>query len=372
MREIMRRLGVFAALGFAFGIVLQEKSGMSGYFFLSVLSTLLLTIIIFILDKSSVFRSKSGIIFSVATFLCLCILGMMRYSVYSPGYNPVIQQKVIKESLTVRKFCENRIARSLHNENAEATAIALTLGDKSLIDKEIKESYINAGVMHALALSGLHVGIIWSIVQTLLSILHFNIKLKRLQAVITIVIISIYVLMTGLSPSAVRAGIMLSIWKIAELSPYKSDKVSSLSFAALIILVFDPATLFKLGFQLSFAATAGIIFIYPIINQSIVRIFPYNGKARVAKKYARKLSELAGISVACTIATLPMTLLYFGGASSYFLLSNIIVMPIITLSVYSVAAAAITAPLPLLGKAVAAVTGFLLNALESVIRFLGS
>ncbi len=368
----MRRIGIYAAAGFACGIMLQ-KMLCCGACFLLVSQSIAFLAIIAGIRRRTLYRFRPRSTYqTIAVISFFIISGMYRYTVRSPDYAPPVLQKIYAESGTIRQSCERRIMRILRNEETYATAIALTLGDKSMIGKDLKKSYKNAGVMHALALSGLHVGIIWSILQSLLSILSFSLRTRRLQAALIIAVIFFYVMITGLTPSAVRAGIMLAIWKISEILSRRNDTISSLALAGSIILLFDPSVIFKPGFQLSFAATAGIALIYPVINRSIKNIIPINVPGRLLMKGLRKTMELAGISISCTIATLPLALSYFGYAPQNFLIANTIAIPMVTLSVYSVAASMITAPLPFLGRIAAAASNFILSALENVVRYLGS
>ena len=163
----------------------------------------------------------------------------------------------------VRKRINSSII-TLHNEETAALLKGLLLADRTSLDYELKESFVNAGVVHVLAVSGLHVGYI-----LLIFLILFNRANIILRYVFTIIGLLFFLLITGSPPSVFRATIMAIILLLSGLSSRQYNAVNSLSLAALILLIIDPAELFMPGFQLSFSAVLSILLIYPVIKREV-------------------------------------------------------------------------------------------------------
>ncbi|KAA3649059.1 MAG: ComEC family competence protein [Bacteroidetes bacterium] len=199
-----------------------------------------------------------------------------------------------------------------------AVLIALTLGEKQFLDSETKSTFADAGAMHILAVSGLHVGIVFLILQTLLSFLQ---KLKFgaiIKAIMLLLGIWCFALLTGLSPSVQRAACMFSILAIGGALNRSTNIINSISASAFIILLINPNAIFEVGFQLSYSAVIGIVLFHPILQH----LFP------VHNKWLKKITALLFVSFAAQIATLPFTLYYFHQFPNWFWLINLGVIPI--------------------------------------------
>lgn len=193
-----------------------------------------------------------------------------------------------------------------------AVAQALILGDKGLISQEVTMQFTNTGAMHVLAVSGLHIGIIMQILMKFLE--FFSRYLSKRNALIAVIIIMwVYALITGLSPSVLRAVFMFTVLAVSQLSGFNYDPYNSLFFTAFVIVVIDPLTIFDIGFQLSFLAMLGIFLYYSIIRSGIY--------------FKNKLFHLAwegsAIGFAAQIMTTPLSLYYFHQFPNYFILSNL-------------------------------------------------
>lgn len=191
---------------------------------------------------------------------------------------------------------------------------AMMFGDKSSLDQEITQSFSNAGAMHVLAVSGLHVGIILFILVFIFGRIKF---LTRTQVyLMSITCIWLYALITGFSPSVVRASLMFSIFFGAELTNRKSDSINALFFSAFIILLINPTNLFDIGFQLSYLAVLGILVVNPFISKLVY----------IENKWLRKVWEGSAVGISAQVFTIPLSLYYFHQFPNYFVLSNIAVM----------------------------------------------
>ncbi len=196
---------------------------------------------------------------------------------------------------------------------------ALTLGDKSFVDHELRTEFSDAGVIHLLAVSGLHVGIIY----LLMSYLFKGLDRKGLKGIRLFIILSglwFYAFLTGLSPSVLRATIMFSLFLVSGNLNYSYQIYHSMTISAFIIIVIDPYSILNAGFWLSFLAVASIIYFYPIIYGLFVFSKPWN-------KY---LWSLISVSFAVEIGTAPLTIYLFGYFPLWFLLSNILVVPVVS------------------------------------------
>jgi len=191
-------------------------------------------------------------------------------------------------------------------------AKALILGDRDHLDSEAVRSFGNAGAMHVLAVSGLHVGLILALLLFVLS--RFPNYISKYNAtIIALIIIWFYALLTGFSPSVLRAVVMFSLLTLAKLSGKNYDSINVLMISALVLLLFDPLLLFDLGFQLSYLAMLGIFILYQPIMKSVY----------VSNKWIRLIWEGTSVSIAAQVFTLPLTLYCFHQFPNYFLIANI-------------------------------------------------
>jgi len=178
--------------------------------------------------------------------------------------------------------------------------------------KEIKETYKRAGVAHLLVASGMHLGI-------LVGVCLFVVRSTRLPlwlgVLITSVVNILYALMTGAGPSIMRAAIMAEIMLVGLLFEREKEIYTSLSFAALAILLFNPKYLFEVGFQLSFAATWSLVYVSPIINDKL-KAFMHS-----------KVSVVVSAAIAPVLASMPITLFHFSQFSPVGVLTNVLILP---------------------------------------------
>ena len=214
-------------------------------------------------------------------------------------------------------------ATSIIDSNISASrengiAKALLLGIKDHIDNDIKKSYSAAGAMHVLAVSGLHVGIVYMILQSFIGRLrHSGGKGKTLFGIISITVIWLYAAVTGLSPSVLRAATMFSLMAMSQMSTKEGNIYNTLGFAAFLLLLYDPYLIYSVGFQLSFAAVIGIVYIQP----KLYRLLEFRWLI-IDKAWA-----ITCVSIAAQLSTFPLSAYYFHQFPTYFLVSNLIVIP---------------------------------------------
>ncbi|MBI3586959.1 MAG: DNA internalization-related competence protein ComEC/Rec2 [Ignavibacteriales bacterium] len=196
------------------------------------------------------------------------------------------------------------------------------LGDRGDIAPELKQSFIDTGTIHILAVSGFNVGIIALICFSVFSLFRLP---KVVIAVATAGVIVAHMFLTGATASVVRATIMASALLIGALVERKTDIYNSLSVAALIILLWDPKQMFDVGFQLSFAAVFSIVYFYPLLVQLIKKIPEQYAKI----KWIDYALKLLAVSLAAQLGTIPFTAYYFGRVSVVSLVANLIVVPLV-------------------------------------------
>jgi len=199
-----------------------------------------------------------------------------------------------------------------------AVLVALTLGDKSYLDSELQDQYAGAGAMHILAVSGLHVGIVFLIFNFLLSKLPNGLFFRIVQTFLLLLVIWSFAFLAGLSPSVQRAGWMFSFVILSKLLKRNTNILNSISVSAFLLLLLDPNNLFQVGFQLSYSAVIGIVLIHPVIYKLFY--FP--------NWMLDKIWSLLVVSLAAQLATLPFTLAYFHQFPNYFLFANLLVIPL--------------------------------------------
>lgn len=205
-----------------------------------------------------------------------------------------------------------------------AVLSALTLGYKNKLDEKVRSAYAGAGASHILAISGMHIAILYGIILLLLSWMKFFRKKARLKYLLIILLLWAYALITGLSPSVCRASTMFTFLSLGYLLQRRPQVYNSLAASALLILLLNPLLMFDIGFQLSYVAVAGIVFFQPKIYRLIY----------LKNKVLDWAWQLTSVSLAAQLVTSPLTLYYFHMFPVYFWLSNIVVIIGATLLLY--------------------------------------
>lgn len=247
------------------------------------------------------------------------------------GQLHISRKEIIKHQIgapTLRGFAQNRRARIIEKlqktklETDERAIIqALVLGEKKDIDKNLYEKYAAAGAVHILAVSGLHVSIIYFILSFLLKPLS-RFKYGSLIQVISIVLsLWGFALLSGLSPSVTRAVTMFSFFALAEVLNRDTNAINTLFLSYFTLLVINPFLLFQVGFQLSYLAVFFIIWLLPI--------FQNIGYSKY--KVVRKVWTLIAVTICAQIGVLPLSLFYFNQFPGLFLLTNIVILPFLSI-----------------------------------------
>lgn len=202
---------------------------------------------------------------------------------------------------------------------------ALTLGYRTHLSNDVQEAFRASGTAHVLALSGLHVGIVYAVISFLFSFLGKNRYLFLTRQWLIIVVLWAFVFVVGMSASVVRAAIMLTLYSIGNLYHRNGFSYNSLAAAAFLILVFRPFYLFDAGFQMSFGAVFAILF----FNPKLLNLY------RPAHKVSKYLWNLLCITTAAQLGVFPLVLYHFGTFPTWFFITNMLVVPLVGVIIYA-------------------------------------
>ena len=205
-----------------------------------------------------------------------------------------------------------------------AVVAAMALGDKSMLSRELRDVYAVTGGAHVLALSGLHLGIIYMLLSWLIGARRW----RTVSQFVIILSIWAFVFLVGLSTSVVRAAIMLTTYAILSLGHRDKMSLNTLAFTAIVMLLVNPLSLFDVGFQMSYAAVGSILLFLPLLEDLVPMHFLLD------RPVAKWLMAMTAVSCAAQLATAPLIAYWFGRFSTYFLLTNYIVIPAVTLILY--------------------------------------
>jgi len=231
---------------------------------------------------------------------------------------PITKPSVYSWALSLRDASLKIIKQYIPEEKEGGVAQALLLGYKDELDPDIVDAFSRTGTLHVLAVSGLHAGIIYIILSFLTKPLSKYRKGKIIQLVLLIGGIWLYAFVTGLSSSVLRASIMFSTMAIGKSLKYNSNIYNNLFASAFILLIYNPLFIVDVGFQLSYLAVLGIVFIQPLIKNWWL---PTNW-------LTKQIWSLISISFAAQLLTFPIGVFYFHQFPNYFLLSNLLIIPI--------------------------------------------
>jgi competence protein ComEC len=231
---------------------------------------------------------------------------------------------VIAYAIEVRRVRVEILKKLIKSPEAFAVASTLILGYRSDLSLETLQAYSKTGTIHALSVSGMHVGIIYIVINLALSSLDRKAYGRLLKLLLIISVIWIYALITGLTPSVLRAVLMLSVLVSSKSLRKTTNSYNILAFSAFCMLIFNPFLLFDLGFQLSYLSVIGLIFLQPKINSWF----------EVEGKILNSLYSALSLSLAAQFTTFPLAAYYFHQFPIYFLVSNLFLVIPVALMMY--------------------------------------
>ena len=244
----------------------------------------------------------------------------IEYSAFASNWTFIGSSWTLKRfSTIVRNKCLKSFSESGLKSNELAIASALTFGYKDELSQFVKGVFSKTGAMHILAVSGLHVGIVFLLISSLFKLLKISHRFKFIQQLVLIFFVWLYAIITGLSPSVLRAATMLTFFSVAKIFNKSTNIYNILACSAIFLLSIDPYLITDVGFQLSFFAVTGIIYLYPIIFNFIF----------INNYILKKIWSISSVSIAAQIATFPLSIYYFHQFPNFFLLSNLLVIPLV-------------------------------------------
>ena len=220
-------------------------------------------------------------------------------------------------SIQARTWADSTLHANVNGVREQAIASALVLGVTDGLDSELLMAYSATGAMHVLAVSGLHVGIIYWIILLLFKPLTKLSSGKWILAILSLTILWSYAFVTGLSPSVLRAVTMFSIVALARPINQRTNIYNTLAASAFCLLIFEPYFIMSVGFQLSYLAVFGIVYLQPGLY----------GMWEPKLKIWDEFWKITSVSIAAQVATFSLGLLYFHQFPNYFFISNLFVIP---------------------------------------------
>ncbi|HET9431952.1 MAG TPA: ComEC/Rec2 family competence protein, partial [Chitinophagaceae bacterium] len=232
------------------------------------------------------------------------------------------RKSILKEFIfDTRRMILNILKKNIRGKKELGLAEALLIGYKDDLDKTLLQSYSNTGVVHVIAISGLHLGLIYWLLLRLCQPLLGNRKTRWLNPTIIITGLWLFTLIAGAQPSVLRSAIMFTCLVLGNSFTRKSTAINSLAFSAFLLLCINPFWLFDIGFQLSYAAVLSlIIFMRPVYNLFYIR-----------QKIIDYIWQMNAVTLAAQLITLPFSIYYFHQFPNFFLLTNLIAVPLSSL-----------------------------------------
>ena len=294
-------------------------------------------------------------------------------NIYSSAYVPTKHWHLTSQpdSTTFSAYAKRtkhhllRVLQQHTDSSGYALTAAITLGQKSSLRGTTKQHFAASGASHLLAVSGLHVGIIFMAISLLFRPFKRYKDVQKWGQIIVILLLWMYAFLCGLPPSIIRAVTMFSIGALGIITGQQNYSINNVCFTAFIMLLYNPNYLLDMGFQLSFSAVIGIL-LYVESRRSQVK-----SQRKITNRLLTWVKDMCGISLVAQLATLPLILYYFGTFPTYFLLTNLVMIPLGTLLVYACLLLFILSPTPLASWLEWPIT-FLTSSMQTVTQFIST
>lgn len=258
-----------------------------------------------------------------------------------------------------KAFILTVLRKNIRGDEEVSVAEALLIGYRDDLDRDLVQAYSNTGVVHVIAISGLHLGLIYWLLLILLKPLDKRKELKWLKPIIAISCLWVFSLLTGAGASVVRAAFMFSIIGLGELIGKKGNIYNSMGVSAFIMLLWNPFLLWDVGFQLSYAAVLSIvIFMKPIYHWF-----------SISNLLLDKLWQLSAVTLSAQILTLPLCIYHFHQAPNLFLITNIVAVPLSSIILFGELLLIVVSFSSLLSQAAGFVLSYLLKWMNGFITW---
>jgi competence protein ComEC len=263
---------------------------------------------------------------------------------------------IMKHAIAVQKSICNKIRLYLSSDQSVAVASALLAGFDDDIETVLMTSYAATGTLHILSVSGMHVGVIYLLLAAIFGWLEKFKKWRWSYFVLIIVLIWFYAFISGFSASVLRAALMITLSLIGKGINGHTSILNTIAVSLFLILFYDPNLILNTGFQLSYLAILGIVLVHPVIN----------GLIKVKPGFWLKVWELTSVSISAQLMTFPISIYYFHQFPNYFILSNLIIIPISTIAIYLTLLVVVVSPINCLAMMLGKLNTLLIDELNAI------
>ena len=289
----------------------------------------------------------------------------IRYFAFTKTNDIILNREQVKRSLIHRSLITRHKIIEMYRErgisgDTLALVAAITLGEKNMLDPEQKEYFMKAGIMHIMAVSGLHAVILSYFVFRMLFFLGGRLNIIRVM--VTLAILWSFAFVTGLTPSVLRATLMFSFLQAGLLMKRPVNSINSVLASAFVLILIRPSVIFDAGFQLSYSAVIFIISFYKVLYDKI----------QIRNNILDKLWQMTVVTLVAQAGTLPLTIMLFNQFPVWFILSNIIIVPLSSFLIIIGCLVPMTFPIVFISGLFASVLGNLTGLTESLTRVFSS
>jgi len=278
-------------------------------------------------------------------------------NIFSDGANSVQQALYNLRDATIAS-----LQKTIPGEKEQAVAEALLIGYRDKLDPDLVQAYTNTGVVHIIAISGMHLGMIYLLLLAIFSRLPANKANRIIEAIVVITVLWLFSLLAGAAPSITRAAVMFTVVALGKVIDRKAGTYNTLAASAFILLVYNPFYLWDAGFMLSYSAVLSIVAFYkPVYNWFYVK-----------NKLLGIVWKATAVSIAAQILTLPVILLYFHQFPATFLIANLIAVPLSEFILYGELALILVIFIPFLAKWIGVAVYYMLVALDGFIQHISN
>ncbi|MFT4153069.1 ComEC/Rec2 family competence protein [Parafilimonas sp.] len=239
---------------------------------------------------------------------------------------------------------------SIHAPQELGIAEALLIGYRNDLDKDLVQAYSNTGVVHIIAISGLHLAMIYAGLLRLFSLLRLSHSKKWIESVVVLTVIWLFTLIAGAAPSVLRAAIMFTFILFGKFIGKNTNIYNTLAASAFVLLLINPFYLWDVGFQLSYTAVLGILVFFKPVRKLLY----------FKNKTVRWVWDLCAVSLCAQVFTLPLVIYHFHQLPLLFLFSNLVVVPLSSLVLIAELALFLFSWAPIVASCIGKITGALI------------